>query len=244
MCVSDTTAAEGSAARTSETVAASQTIFGYGSLMEEPSVLRTCPSATHHRPGMLEGWRRVFSLVSISGTRNGAADHSTGEVAALAIKPAAGHRVNGVLFDIPLEELDAYKVREARYKFVKVRVTDAQSTVDDVLVCVEQTDAEYRATMPNDVYEEHVGQFYQGQLWGRPDILPQRQYLVKCIEAATGMDGGGTSGKGPVYTRNLLEGCVLTDGSTVRDYILESRFIDRFPLPIVEKAKELLAASL
>ena len=104
------------------------TIFGYGSLMNIQSKLRTMPSATQFRPATLPDYQRVFSLVSISSIRNGLANFETNEIAALAICPiirstpsdsaSSKHCVHGILFDIPEDELEAYFDREHRYKLM------------------------------------------------------------------------------------------------------------------------------
>ncbi|KAJ1426588.1 hypothetical protein B484DRAFT_450649 [Ochromonadaceae sp. CCMP2298] len=71
------------------------TIFGYGSLMDASSALRTMPAARNFRRGVLRGFHRRYSLVSVSGIRSGNADLNTLEVAALAIRSGVGRGGRG-----------------------------------------------------------------------------------------------------------------------------------------------------
>jgi cation transport regulator ChaC len=115
-------------------------IFGYGSLMSLASVQKTMPSARNHRYGILQGYQRVFSLVSVGGIKAGSVDWSTMEVAALAIRPtsvpsspspAAAYtttaHVHGCIFEIPMLEMPAFLEREHRYKLAQLPVIDMQN---------------------------------------------------------------------------------------------------------------------
>jgi hypothetical protein len=90
-------------------------IFGYGSLMSSSSARDTMPSLTSHRPGVLHGYERVFSLVSLSGIRNGSACMETKEIAALAVRPSSKSSVRGCLFEIKTEDFPAFQEREHRF---------------------------------------------------------------------------------------------------------------------------------
>jgi hypothetical protein len=81
------------------------TLFGYGSLLNAASTALTCKSATNRRIGVLRGYQRVFSLVSISTLRSDPAAAASLEIAALGIHPVDGFIV-GVLFDIDEAELE------------------------------------------------------------------------------------------------------------------------------------------
>lgn len=187
------------------------TIFGYGSLMNIESAMRTMPSLTNFRKGILYGYRREYSLVSISGLKNGAVEPY---VAALAIRKVTdttsvtttittsntskeNEKVIGCLFDIPECELEAYFIRESRYCRTQVEVTsydECNNIVSDCVLAwtvIEQTDEDYRASLlrDNKLYEHEVGYIYpQGQLWGRSDILPLPSYFDLVLHAANDLD--------------------------------------------------------
>ena len=168
------------------------TIFGYGSLMSTTSAKRTMPSATNFRPGILSDFSRSYNLVSISGIRSGTANLATNEVAALSIAASFKHRVCGVLFEIPLEDLSPYLEREHRYKAMQVPVLDCDTDcIVTAWTVLEQTDEEYRDSMKGgaDEWESRVGQYYSGQLWGRHDIFPMRKYMVNALMAAFELGG-------------------------------------------------------
>lgn len=186
------------------------TIFGYGSLMNIESAMRTMPSLTNFRKGILYGYRREYSLVSISGLKNGAVEPY---VAALAIRKVTdtttatissstttsnvNEKVIGCIFDIPECELEAYFIRESRYCRIQVEVTsydECNNIVSDCVVAwtvIEQTDEDYRTSLlrDNKLYEQEVGYIYpKGQLWGRSDILPLPSYFDLVLHAANDLD--------------------------------------------------------
>ena len=234
-------------------------VFGYGSLMTPESALKTMPNAVHHRCGTLMGYERIFSLVSVARIKAGLVNWDTKEVAALAVRPASDPSsafVKGCIFDIPENELEAFKEREHRYKVVPLEVIDhdlfSETGMHTTLcyVAVEQSNEDYRRSMSNPAeYETRVGLYYPlehregilpqacGELWGRTDIKPLRSYLVACVRAAICMDN-----EQPVDTHtrqishpdtlrsavaNFLDNCRLADGTTVRDYMLTHH--ERFP---------------
>jgi hypothetical protein len=199
-------------------------IFGYGSLMNFQSTLRTMPSARNFRPGR----------VSISGIRNGNVNLDTNEIAALAITDieSSATYVNGILFEIPVDELDAYFEREHRYKRVQIVAEDLSNT-DSPKSCscwtvVEQTDEEYLASMGHskDEWYERVGRYYAGRLWGRRDVFPMRDYLIEFIRSGVLLGG-------EAWITNILDDTVIADRTTsIREYILSNESI--FPKEILE----------
>ena len=227
------------------------TIFGYGSLMSIASTLRTMPNAHSFRPAVLDGYGRIFSLVSISGCRSGAANWETKEVGALAIRScgssspsstrgSSGSKVYGCVFDIPEGELASYLEREHRYKPIQVDAWVHETAVDGGVslaagsmkkvpcwTVVEQSDEEYAATMSAEEWQERVGQYYNtGPLWGRKDVLPMRDYLASCVHAAWELGG-------ELWLKNLLDEATLADGNTsIRSYVRQhpGRFADLSPL--------------
>ena len=216
-------------------------IFGYGSLMTYSSVLKTMPSASNHRSAStLAGFERIFNLVSISGIRNGQANHDTRELAALAMRRSkeedgALPEVRGVVFEIPESEFDDYCEREHRYNVKKIDVEDAFCNTVSCWTVLERTDENYRASMSEIEYHERVGQYYDsGPLWGDTSVLPLRQYLINCIEAAAELDKELELYSLPTLS-NLLDGATLADGVTsIREYVQNNT--DRFPESVVTLA--------
>ena len=230
--------------------AATTTVFGYGSLMSESSCKRTCPSCENHRLAALHGWRRAFSLVSVSQIRNGNADMEHGKIAALAVSPDGGHggrgglvpRILGCVFEIKNDDLDELIRREHRYNMMKLpcyEISDPETCVIPVeqepvwaIVFVASTDKEYirkceaeqqqqeQQSIPGTRYQEIVGQHYSGSLWHRTDILPVDKYLHFCIEAAEVLGGR-------VSRDNFLDNTFLADAKTsIREYLsLPSSFV-------------------
>ena len=172
--------------------------------MTYQSVLMTMPHALNHRFATLYDYERVFDLVSISGIRTQKANLDTLEMAALSIHPQPHAKVHGVCFDIPEEELDAYKEREHRYIVKEVLVeedlnvsdsnterkdtNDKSTTMTTAYTVVQNTDENYFREMPLQEKYERIEQYYNGSLWSRTDIVPLRQYLVNCVIAANAID--------------------------------------------------------
>lgn len=180
--------------------------------MNIDSAKRTMPSLQSFQCGRLYGYQRVFSLVSVAGLNNGCVFP---HVAALAIRGAAPEAfVLGCVFEIPAEELEGYLRREARYRTIEVdvEIEDGKNKLTvKAWTVIEQTDEDYRERLveENKSYETEVGQYYDGQLWGRTDILPQTGYLSLCIDAAASLGHGQDH-----VRRNLLQEGFLADGVT------------------------------
>ena len=209
-------------------------VFGYGSLMSFSSALSTCPSVSDFAPAVLLGYRRRFSLVSISGLRTGGADLDTLEMAALGIEPSHAQpyaQVNGCSFDIAEGDLASYLEREARYELVRVTIDVNGSLHPSVVTVVPFATNEAYITAkfdpasgdPAQRWHERVGQYYTGSLFERTDILPMRGYLRDCLSSALAL-GGAT------WLDNFLDQCVCADGvTTMRQYI--EKHPDRVSLP-------------
>lgn len=170
------------------------TIFGYGSLMDFKSAAHTMPTARNFRQGTLSNYQRVFSLVSIGRLRAKTANEVSKEMAALSVVHKNGCVVHGVLFEIPINELDAYLEREHRYHTIEVDIipdnNKDSATPVRAWTVVSQTDEEYRTKCGSDEeYYSRVGQYYSGILWGRTDIYPLHSYLVTVLVAAFSLGG-------------------------------------------------------
>lgn len=193
------------------------TVFGYGSLMNYESTLRTMPTASNFRCGILYDYERIFNLVSLYGIRTGVASWETNEVAGLAIRPQPEGTVKGCLFDIPTSELLGYIEREHRYKRADVVVIECGTNVAvNCLTVLAQSDEEYKATMDEDEWNRRVLQFYDGQLWGRKDIFPMRQYLIDMLYAAHHIGGDD-------WLNNLLDFCLISKETILREYIVQNK---------------------
>ena len=76
---------------------------------------------------------------------------------------------------------------------------------------VENTDEKYRASMAPEEWEERIGQYYSGTLWGRTEIKPMRKYLTSCVSSALMLGG-------QIWLDSMLDS-YLADGTTVREYV-------------------------
>lgn len=169
-------------------------IFGYGSLMNQNSAMNTMPSLINFKKAILHGYRREYSLVSISGLKKGEKDPY---IAALAITQSVNDEiVVGCVFDIPENELQPYFEREARYKPIQVEVdvynmSDLSPKTVQAWTVIEQTDEDYKSKLliQGKSYYDEVGIIYpEGKLWGRKDILPMASYFQLVINAAIHLD--------------------------------------------------------
>jgi hypothetical protein len=167
----------------------------------------------------------VFNLVSISQIKSGNANIEQNKVAALAITPSSDREVPliGALFEISSDCFEILKQREHRYEVAAVQVLDCStSTFITAVAFIASTDCEYRRKCDNDdssrppgaLYEEIVGQYYSGSLWGRVDIFPVDKYLHFCVDAA-GSIGGDEA------RDNFLDLTLLADGRPLRAYLHE-----------------------
>jgi len=175
---------------------------------------------------MLQGWVRVFSLVSLGRLQRGVTRQHDKELAALAIRFTGDPSdiIVGVLLDVPWGEIPQYIEREHRYELRAVRCMQLPHADEAVhvkaLVCVESSDEAYRSDpckFPQSppqaaaaAWQDVVGQHYDvakwGPLWGRKDILPAVDYLALCLKAAVQL-GGGAWG-------NFVQRTLLADGRT------------------------------
>jgi cation transport regulator ChaC len=185
-------------------------IFGYGNLMDLASALRTVPSAKNLRKARLDGYTRMYNLVSVGGIKSGIANQDTKEMAALSIVKKYGAFVLGCVFEIDASEVENYLYREHRYKVCEVDVFDFQNDkLIPATTVISQSDEEYYLKLPKESpeYEEMVGRYYTGSLWGRKDILPMKSYMMNCIIAAYRLGS-------KEWLDNMLDGTLLADTST------------------------------
>ena len=152
--------------------------------MDKESAQQTSPSLRGFRYGWVEGYSRVFNLVSIINIRRGLA---TGQrLATCTARPRDACRLRVCLYEIPVAELPALYAREARLRLssVEYRPEVAAAAEGHALMCTEYSDAEYRRERAplDEMYEREVGQYYGGRLY-RDDLLPVPSYLYRCAKA-------------------------------------------------------------
>jgi hypothetical protein len=191
-------------------------LAGYGSLLCVGSARRTCPRLRSHRLAWVRGYRRVFSLVSLTCVRRGApyADWRSKEVAACAAFPSdSGEVLLVAVFDVPRAELQAYLERESQYEFSLVECTEKDSGKSvKAIMCVAPFDcwSGQRITQP---LRKTLGlkdrSCYSGPLWRR-DIFPSLPYLSLCLRAAARLGA----------LEAFLDYSYLADGHTsLREYM-------------------------
>lgn len=192
--------------------AATVTVGGFASLMDEASARATTPSITNWRYGWVDGYCRVFNLVSILNIRRG---NATGDhLATCTARPRAGARLRVCLYDVPKAEYPELLARERRLREVVAPYTDDASKTGDCVIFGEYSDAEYRAerATTDELWQQEVGQYYDGGLIYRDDLLPVPSYLQRCLKAFQPL--------GEESLDNFLDQSFLGDGeTTIRAYI-------------------------
>ena len=199
------------------------TIAGYASLMDCESARLTTPSLINFRYGAVEGYARIFNLVSIVNIQRGLA---TGQhLATATARPSPAHRLLVCLFDVPVGELPSLLQRERRLRHSCVPFrevgTGSGSGQDEgepnkCVLFTEYSDDEYfreRCGGDEAVFHDEVGQFYRGRRIYRDDLLPVPSYLVRCVRAHRQVGDRA-------FLANFLDGSFLGDGkTTVRAYL-------------------------
>ena len=187
-------------------------VAGYASLMDEASARETMPSLSDFRHGWIDGYCRIFNLVSIVNIRRGLATGT--RLATCTARARPGSQLRVCIFDIPLEELLPLATREARLRLEPVPVSVVGGAESSALLCLESSDLEYRerwcgAAGAAGAYEEQVGQHYDGPLY-REDLQPVPAYMLKCLRAHAAV---GT-------VDNFLDASFLGDGRIpLREYV-------------------------
>ena len=210
--------------KTSTSSSSHVTIFGYGSLLSESSAKRTCPNLTNFRVASIKGWERIFSLVSVSQLKNGNANVEENQIAALAVRKSTNPSALciGTLFDIEEKDLLELTRREHRYNMTEIQAFDGpnDSTSVTCIVFTASSDEEYKLKCQkegdNETFHTIVGQYYNGQLWGRKDIFPVTKYLHYCCDAASKLSYRGDSA---ICQTNFLESFLADETTTIGEYM-------------------------
>ena len=187
---------------------------------------RACssPSLRGFRYGRVEGWCRVFTLVSIVNVRRGLARGRRLATATARRRPGAALHV--CLYEIDVEDLPELVAREARLRLTLARYTAERGSnvggdaTGEALLCSEYSDAEYfaeRCAGRHETYEAAVGRYYAGALY-RDDLLPVPAYTMRCLRAH--------ERAGRRALANLLDESFLGDGVTTLRQHLHSELDD------------------
>jgi hypothetical protein len=183
------------------------TVAGYASLMDEASARETTPSLSRFRYGRIDGYCRVFNLVSIVNIKRGLA---TGRrLATATARPCPDTYLLVAHFDMPLDELPALLARERRLRVSCAAYACPSDGGGRALLFTEYSHDEYvRERCANDAatYHEEVGAFYSGSRIYRDDLLPVPSYVLRCVRAQRRA--------GRAYLDNLLSFSFLGDGRT------------------------------
>lgn len=128
-------------------------IFGYGSLIERESRLRTVPNAQIALPAVAQNFQRGWfarmpkTLASISPTY-------------LGCYPKVGSSTNGVIYEVTDAELIATDKREKGYERVKV----------------DQVNEYYKITQPEDTIWIYINLFKFNA--PPPEVFPSKQFPI------------------------------------------------------------------
>ena len=188
------------------------TIAGFGSLMQEASARETTPDLQNWRYGYVDGYARVFNLVSIINIRRGLA---TGQhLTTCTARPRKGCRLRVCLYDVPARQYPELLARERRLRESFVEFVEDKGRKGTACMFTEYSDAEYRAerATTDEMWQEEVGQFYSGSHIYRDDLLPVPHYLQRCLRAYAGI--------GQESLANFVDCSFLGDGTTsIRSYL-------------------------
>lgn len=96
-------------------------IFGYGSLINEDSLRKTIPNARNIFPVVVEGFTRIFNHASPTRFDT----ERKIPVSVLNIeKSDHNSKINGICFDVPMDEFENLKKRESNYELESLEVRD------------------------------------------------------------------------------------------------------------------------
>lgn len=135
-------------------------LVGYGSLMNVSSASKTLKTqGVRRHPVIAYGARRIFNYVIGNELleRYGASPDAS-QCAALNVlsSPDLGDTLNGILFEVPLEELPALRARESDYDLFPVICRDWHRPANDPILAfilsVPDTSSSQRTTSNGDLF--------------------------------------------------------------------------------------------
>jgi hypothetical protein len=127
--------------------------------MDEASARATTPSITNWRYGWVDGYVRVFNLVSILNIARG---NATGDhLATCTARAVDGAKLRVCLYDVPAAEYPQLLARERRLREVVAPYKDDTGGAGECVIFGEYSDAEYRAerATTDELWHEEVGQY-------------------------------------------------------------------------------------
>ena len=159
-----------------------------------------------------------------SQLKNGNANVEENQIAALAVRKSTNSSALciGTLFDIEEKDLLELTRREHRYNMTEIQAFDGpnDSTSVTCIVFTASSDEEYKLKCQkegdNETFHTIVGQYYNGQLWGRKDIFPVTKYLHYCCDAASKLSYRGDSA---ICQTNFLESFLADETTTIGEYM-------------------------
>ena len=99
-------------------------VFGYGSLLNEKSLLSTVSEIIEIKPALISGYRRDFGLWVEDGMKHDCADQCGKAYYAMNAEKKEGAKMNGVLIKVDQEQYDKLVQREKQYDIHDVEVYD------------------------------------------------------------------------------------------------------------------------
>lgn len=107
------------------------TLFGFGSLMDKKSLVATTPGATGIRPAYIKGFLRDFSLWDDVGWTQTNLDVAGEAFCALDIHLSERDEdiVNGIVFEIPEDEMQQLRFREKDYELITTTIYDWETNL-------------------------------------------------------------------------------------------------------------------
>jgi len=132
----------------------------------------------------VENYARVYDLVGIINIERGFA--SGKQIGHNSARPWPGVDLYVSLYDITTDQFAALEARERRLRvtMVQYRETGSRTGTGTARMFTQFSDREYRAERAiGDLWEEEVGQFYNGTCIYRTDILPIPNYLMRVRDA-------------------------------------------------------------
>ena len=196
-------------------------IFGYGSLMSIKSVQSTMPNANNFRPGTLNNYMRIFSLINRNENKNNYENEHSKEIAILTAKSKKNSSIKGIIFDIPVYEFKNFFEREKNYRIKKLNIIDNNNKLHSCYVCLENEN-EY-ITSTNSIQNLSCGS----------DMKPELNYLLICLNVIFNINDYNLSFRNlkMEYIKNFFDHCYLADcKTTIRQYMKQnlSKFPEKF----------------
>lgn len=187
------------------------TILGIGSLLEEASARRTCPTLQNFRLVKVPNFKRVFNKTNSTLVHQNALPNNTKAYACVSAMPCQKITIVTSAFDIPDAEWLPFLKRESEYNLQKVRMIEENQSHNTGILCtgVYDSDTACEHACNTDPFRKELWDAfkskYNGPMW-RKDLLPTEEYLRRCLKAAN------TCGD-EVY-QNFIQTTFLGDGTT------------------------------